>query len=163
MEQKGNNHVDIELIAKAVVAALAPFTPFLIEVTKEGSKKFAEVLAEKGGESAWNKAQALWTKIDMHLRKDKKIKGAVLMLSADPNDKDTQKHLIKALMARLKEDQHLAKELLDLLGDEGAIQEVRADHKSSISNVSQQISGGGKQTIDADNQGRITGVKQIKK
>ncbi len=51
---------DVGQIAATTVTALAPFTPLLLEVGKAGGQKFAEVIAEKGGEAAWNKAQSVW-------------------------------------------------------------------------------------------------------
>ena len=56
-----------QLIAAAITTALAPFTPFLVEIGKAGSKKLVEVINEKGGDAAWNLAQKLWEKIKTHM------------------------------------------------------------------------------------------------
>ena len=55
--------INVGQVAAATVTALAPFTPFLTEIGKTGSKKLAQVIGEKGGEAAWNKAQSIWKKI----------------------------------------------------------------------------------------------------
>lgn len=155
--------MDIELLAAAVTTALAPFTPYLLETSKEVGKKLAEAIGEKGGEAAWKKAQDLWKKIKSHFGDDPKVKGAALMVSAEPNDETSQTLLATTLATRLKVNQKLAQELLDLLGGQNAVQQVLANRKSWVKDVIQQISGSGEQVIKADNNSRIQGVKQIKK
>lgn len=155
--------MEIELLAAAVTTALAPFTPYLLEISKEAGKKLAETIGEEGGEAAWKTAQELWRKIKSHFGEDPKVKGAVLMVSADPNDETSQTLLATTLATRLKENQKLAQELLELLGGQNAIQQVLANRKSWVKDVTQQMNGGGEQTIKADNNSRIQGVKQIKK
>jgi hypothetical protein len=77
---------DIGQIAAATVATLAPFTPFLIEAGKAGGKKLAEVIAEKGGEAAWQKAQALWDKVRVHFGDDPEVQSAATMVATKPED-----------------------------------------------------------------------------
>lgn len=155
--------MDIELIAASVVSTIAPFTPFLVETGKEGAKELAKKIAEKGGEAAWNKAQDLWKRINSRLGNDPKVKGAALMVSAEPNDEDSQKMLTTILIKHLKKNSELAQELFDLLGEQTAIQEVIADQKSKISDVVQQSGTGGNQTVKATRSSQIKGVKQITK
>lgn len=155
--------MDSGLIAASIVNFIAPFTPFLIDSGKEGGKKLLETISEKGGETAWNKAQELWEKLKLHFENDPKVKGAIMMASAEPKDENSQKILTDILTIRLKENPQLAKEFFDLLGGQDAIQKILADRKSSVNDVQQQISGAGRQTIKADRNSRIKGVKQIKK
>jgi hypothetical protein len=155
--------MDIELIAAAVVSTLTPFMPFLLEAGKEGGKKLAEVIGEKGGETSWKKAQELWEKIKSHFGNDPKVKGAALMASAEPANEDLQKMFATVLAVRLKENPNVADELMNLLGGQNAVQQVLANRKSWVKDVLQQISGGGEQTIKADNNSQIQGVRQIKK
>lgn len=154
--------MNIELIAAAVTAALAPFTPFLLEIGKAGRKKLMEVINEKGGDAAWDLAQKLWGKIKTYMSDDADVNGATLLVSAKPEDESRQIMLATALANGLKGNPKLAQELSDLLGGENAVQQVLANRKSWVKDVTQQMSGGGKQTIKADNNSRITGVKQIK-
>ena len=63
----------------------------------------------------------------------------------------------------LKENPALGEELVHLMGGQQAVQQVIANNQSTIKDVSQESSGGGKQTVKADIQSKIQGVKQIKK
>lgn len=155
--------MDFQLIATAVSTFLAPFTPYLIEAGKDMGNKLAELISEKGGEVAWKKAQELWGKIETTLGSDAEVKGAAMMVSAKPENEDKQKMFAEILAARLQENPALAEELTNLIGGQQAIQQVIANRKSTIKDVSQQMSGSGEQTIKADNNSRIQGVKQIKK
>lgn len=155
--------MDFQLIATAVSTFLAPFTPYLIEAGKDVGNKLAELISEKGGEVVWKKAQGLWGEIETTLGSDAEVKGAALMVSAKPESEDKQKMFAEILAARLQENPALAEELTNLIGGQQAIQQVIANRKSTIKDVSQQMSGSGEQTIKADNNSRIQGVKQIKK
>jgi hypothetical protein len=155
--------MEIELLAASIATTLAPFTPYLVEAGKESAKKLAAALVEKGGPAAWKKAQGLWEKIQTHFGDDPKLKGAALMVSAEPADETLQKMLASILSARLNEKPELADELLAFLGGPGAVQKILADHKSAIQDVTQELTGPGEQTIKAERNSRISGVKQIKK
>ncbi|MEJ2653038.1 MAG: hypothetical protein P8173_14940 [Gammaproteobacteria bacterium] len=148
--------MDFAQIASAVATTLAPFTPYLVE----GGKKFAE----KAGESAWVKAQALWDKIKTHFADDDpSVRGAVLMVSADPQNRTLQDQLGQVLAVRLQEKPALAEELVNLLGGMEAVQEVLADRDSLVKDVTQDMSGGGTQTVKASEKSEISGVRQIKR
>jgi hypothetical protein len=155
--------MDIELIAAAVTTALAPFTPFLVEIKKVGSAKLLEVINEKGGDAAWSLAQKLWEKMKSHISENAEVAGATLTLSAKPEDESRQTALAIVLAAYLKENPKLAEELSDLLGGQNAIQHVIANRNSWIKDVTQQMRGNGEQVVRADNKSRITGVIQSKK
>ena len=155
--------MDFQLIATAVTTILAPFTPFLLEAGKNAKKKLAEKLGETSGEVTWQKAQELWKKITSRFGNDQKIKGAALMISAEPENENSQKILADILAIRLKEDPHLADELMGLLGGQSGVQRIVANRKSLIRNVAQQMTGRGEQSVEADNNSRIEGIRQIKK
>ena len=107
---------DIGQTAAAVVTMLAPFTPFLIEVGKAGGKRLAEVMAEKGGEAAWKKAQALWDKLQTRFHDDAEVQVMATVVAVKPEDEARQTLLAEVLGARLQENPALAQELFDLLG-----------------------------------------------
>lgn len=155
--------MDFQLIATAVSTFLAPFTPYLINAGKDVGDKFAKLIIEKGGEAVWKKAQELWGRIEASLGSDPEVKGAAMMVSAKPEDEDRQKMLAEILAARLQQNPALGEELMNMLGGQQTIQQVIADRKSAIKDVTQEISGGGEQIIKADNKSRIQDVKQIKK
>ena len=154
---------DIGQIAAAVVTTLAPFTPFLIEVGKAGGKKLAEVMAEKGGEAAWKKAQALWDKLQARFQDDAEVQGAATVVAVKPEDEARQTLLAEVLGARLQENPALAQELFDLLGGQEAVQQVLAERGSWVEDVTQRMKGGGKQIVQASDDSVIKSVRQIKK
>ncbi|MGA9350312.1 MAG: hypothetical protein WBW48_16130 [Anaerolineae bacterium] len=154
---------DIGQTAAAVVTTLAPFTPFLIEVGKAGGKKLAEVMAEKGGEAAWKKAQALWDKLQTRFHDDPEVQVMATVVAVKPEDEARQTLLAEVLGARLQENPTLAQELFDLLGGQEAVQQVLAERGSWVEDVTQRMKGGGKQIVQASDDSVIKGVQQIKK
>ena len=154
---------DIGQIAAAVVTTLAPFTPFLIEVGKASGKKLAEVVAEKGGEAAWKKAQALWDKLQARFQDDDEVQVMATVLAVKPEDETRQTLLAEVLGARLQENPALAQELFDLLGGQEAVQQVLAERGSWVEDVTQRMKGGGKQIVQASDDSVIKSVRQIKK
>ena len=153
---------DIGQTAAAVAATLAPFTPFLIEVGKAGGKKLAEVVAEKGGEAAWKKAQALWDKLQTRFQDDAEVQSMATVVAAKPEDEARQTMLAEVLGGRLQENPALAQELFDLLGGQEAVQQVLAERGSWVEDVTQRMKGGGKQIVQASDDSVIKGVRQIK-
>ena len=154
--------IDIGQTAAAVAATLAPFTPFLIEVGKAGGKKLAEVVAEKGGEAAWKKAQALWDKLQTRFQDDAEVQSMATVVAVKPEDEARQTMLAEVLGARLQENPALAQELFDLLGGQEAVQQVLAERGSWVEDVTQRMKGGGKQIVQASDDSVIKGVRQIK-
>jgi len=148
--------------ATAIVAALAPFMPFLIELGKAGGKKLVEVIAEKGGEAAWEKAETLWSKLKMRFGDDPEVQSAATMVAAKPEDERRQTTLAEVLVDRLQRDSALAEELLQMVGGQESVQQVLADRSSWVENVTQRMTGGGKQVVKATDDSIITGVQQIK-
>jgi len=145
--------VDITALASAIVTALTPYTPYLIE----GGKKFAG----QAGDVAWKKAQELWGKLVEHFGGDNKFKGKVLSVSAEPENQDEQTLLVKLLVEKLKENPKLADEFFKILGgSEQTVQEVIAERSSWVENIRQEMEGGGKQIIKASDDSVITDVKQ---
>ena len=153
---------DIVQTAAAVVTTLAPFTPFLIEVGKAGGKKLAEVMAEKGGEAAWKKAQALWNKLQTRFHDDDEVQVMAMGVAVKPENQARQTMLAEVLGARLQENPALAQELFDLLGGGEAVQQVLAERGSWVEDVTQRMKGGGGQIVQASDDSVIKGVRQIK-
>lgn len=153
--------VDVSQIAATTVTALAPFTPFLLEIGKAGSLKFTEVIAEKGGEAAWNKAQGLWRKLTAHFGDDPEVTGALTLVAVKPEDESRQTMLAEVLGTRLKAYPEVAEEFFNLLGGQQAVQQVLAERGSWVEEVTQQIAGSsGTQTVAAHENSAIKAVKQ---
>lgn len=154
--------IDIREIVLATTAMIAPFTPFLVEAGKTGGKKLAEVIAEKGGEEVWKKAQLLWRKIKSQFGNNSEVQSAVTLLAAKPDDGNRQAMLAQVLTSHIEENPSLAQEFFDLLGGQESIQLVLADHSTWVEGVTQQLKGTGKQIVQADNNSVIKGVRQTK-
>jgi hypothetical protein len=153
---------EIAQISTAIVTLIAPFTPYLLEVGKATGQKWVETVAEKGGEAAWSRAKMIWEKIHSHVGDDPKVKGAALMVSADPEDSATQTLLVNALATHLNTDPQLMQELLHLLVGSRAVQEALADRQSGVEDVTQEIKGTGTQRVKASEGSIIKGVRQSK-
>ena len=121
-----------------------------------------DMIAAKGGDATWNKAQALWEKIHARFEDDPEVKGAALLVSADPQDMAAQTLLATELGKHLQADPQFAQELVHLMGGEQAIQEVLADRKSWVEEVTQVMKGTGRQAIRASEDSAIKNVRQIK-
>ncbi len=155
--------MDIQLIATAVSTVLAPFTPYLIKAGQGLGNKLADLIAEKGGEAVWQQVEAIWGRIQAAFGEDQEVQSAAMLVSANPEDEARQKMFADILVARLKENPTVGNELMKLMGGQQAVQHVIANRKSTIEDVSQESTGDGEQTIKADNESVIRGVKQIKK
>ena len=155
-------NTEITEIAAAIVTSIAPFTPYLLEAGKAAGQKWAETVAEKGGEAAWSKAKMIWEKIHPHVENDPKVKGAALIVSADPEDASTQTLLVDALATHLNADPQLMLELIHVLGGSQAIQEIGADRQSRREDVTQGLKGSGRQSVKASEDSAIRGVHQSK-
>lgn len=119
-------------------------------------------MSEKECDVAWERAKLLWEKIHAHASEDKKLQGAALIVSADPEDESMQTTFAKALGTQLEADPAFAEELVHLMGGSQAVQEVVADHQSLVENVGQQLKGAGKQSVRASDNSVIRGVQQSK-
>jgi hypothetical protein len=155
--------MDTAQVASAAVAAIAPFMPLLVELAEKGGEKFFRGIADRGGEIAWKVAQEVWNKIKVRLGDDPVVKGASLVLSADPENSQYQALMEQALEKRLEENPKLAKELVEALGGQESVQQILAERSSRIEDASQQMSGVGIQSIQAREKSRIRGVRQVKK
>lgn len=152
--------IDLGNVAAATVSLLAPFTPFLLETGQAVGKKLGEVIVEKGGEKAWQKAQAMWDKLKNRFVEDPEVNSAATLVAAKPDDETRQAMLVEVLTARLNESPTLAQDLLDLLGGQDKLQEILADRGSRIEDVNQQMKDKGKQTVKASDESTIKNIRQ---
>lgn len=155
--------MDYAQIASAAVAWISPFLPYLLNAVKSSGKKFADLLAEKGGEVAWDTAQNMWGKISKQAEKNPELQGATMMVAAKPADQAYQTLLANTLSQQLKSDPALAEELMQLLGGKESVQKVLADDNSLVERVRQDMQGPGKQSIKASKHSTIKGVTQVKR
>ena len=104
--------MDVGLIAKDVVAFLAPALPVLI---KAGEKAVEEVGKKIGGETM-DYAKALWAKLRPKAEAKPALLEAVNDAAAAPKDEDAQAQLRIQLKKLLADDAEFATELKDILG-----------------------------------------------
>ncbi|BAY16433.1 hypothetical protein NIES21_22610 [Anabaenopsis circularis NIES-21] len=99
--------MDIALIVKF----LAPCLPFLLNV----GGKVAEGASQKVGEDVWNKAKAIWGKLQPKVEAKEEAKKAADAAKENPNDEDYQAALRAQLKEILKADTALAEEIAKIL------------------------------------------------
>lgn len=148
--------------AGAVVTFLSPFMPYLKKAGEVAGKKLVEMIAEKGGEAAWQKAQALWGRITGRSSETAEVDSAANLVAAKPGDETYQGVFAKALADYLEKNPDLAKELVELMGGEQSVQEVLAERGSWIEGVRQEMAGAGRQTMKATDNSAIRNATQIK-
>jgi hypothetical protein len=148
-------------IATAITAWLSPFLPYLYELLKTGGNKFIEFIAEKGGESAWTAAQKIWDKINNTPPQNEEVKGAMMIVAANPSNLEYQAILAKALIKQFNKRPSLAKEFVRHFNNNIHFQEILANNKSLVEKVSQNMSGTGRQSIKAINRSTVRNVTQI--
>ena len=124
---------------------LAPFLPFLMNV---GNKVFDGAVA-KAGEDAWDKAKAVWAKLQPKVE----TKPAALEAAADvakaPDDEDLQVALRVQLKKLLEQDELLAQEIARIM------QENTQDNSGD--KVVQNVTGENNQTL-----GSVQGSKVVR-
>ncbi len=104
--------MDISLLVKI----LAPCLPFLMTV----GNKAVEGASQKMGEDAWNKAKALWAKLQPKVKAKEAAKEASGDVAQNPEDEDSQAALRVQLKKILSADPELAAEIAQILQSESA-------------------------------------------
>lgn len=99
--------MDIALIVKF----LAPCLPFLLNA----GGKVAEGAAQKLGEDVWNKAKAVWGKLQPKVEAKEAAKEAATDVAQSPDDEDLQASLRVQLKKILDADTALAEEIAKIL------------------------------------------------
>lgn len=157
--------IDFGQIGLAVATALAPFMPFLIGLSKAAGQKFADTIAEKGGEAAWQKAQTLWGKLKTHLGDDQAMTSAATLVASSPENDSLNMILAAEVGKRLKDKPELANEIAGLLGGPQAIakQLQIAEREGLVQGVNQLIEGTDTHAIQialARTKGRVINARQ---
>ncbi|WP_414579521.1 hypothetical protein [Anabaena sp. CCY 9402-a] len=99
--------MDIALIIKF----LAPCLPFLLAT----GGKVAEGASQKVGEDVWNKAKAIWGKLQPKVEAKEEAKKAAAAAMQNPGDEDYQAALRAQLKDILKSETALAQEIAKIL------------------------------------------------
>ena len=145
----------------AVVAALSPFMPFLVDTAKASGTKLAEAMAEHGGAAAWKRAVAVWGALRTEVGDPADIKGAALMLSADVDSEEYRRTFATVLSRHLESRPEAAERLAGALRGEPSLQTVVARSRSQVNGVEQLAAGdGGIQRVEAIDGSAVTRVRQ---
>lgn len=147
-------------IATAVVATLTPFLPYLINSGETIGEKLLEVIAERGGEAAWQRAQTVWQKIAARFRSEPEFEKTAELVAINPVELQFQKLLGNQLAKRLAEHPELIVELEELLGGPQGIQQVIAGQEAIIEDITQTMSHAGQQTVQGGERAEIRRVSQ---
>jgi hypothetical protein len=110
----GGFAMDVTLLANNLVAALAPFLPFLLRLGQDA----AEGAGRSLGTEAWEHAKALWERLGGRLQERPGALAAAQDAAEAPDDDDARAAFRLQLRKLLADDARLASELRRLL-DEG--------------------------------------------
>ncbi|MGB8699775.1 MAG: CHAT domain-containing protein [Thermosynechococcaceae cyanobacterium] len=130
----------------ALTAFISPFLPHLLKTGNKVDEKFAETGVQKFGESAWAKAQAIWTQLRPKLEGKEAAKEAAMDVADHPEDRELQIALRVQLKKLLDQDEALWNVIAQILQADGPaipprteiIQTVTGDRNQVIG----QVSGG---------------------
>jgi hypothetical protein len=150
-------------IATATITALAPYLPILLHGIQKAGEKFGDTLASKAGEAAAAKIPKLWGKIKDRFAQHPQLEHAAALVATQPDDSSYQTVFAKALAVYLQQEPQLAQDLLELLGGESAVQKVAADHSSLVEEVTQDMQGTGRQTVEATDNSVVRGIRQTQR
>lgn len=134
--------MDIALLT----AFLAPFLPALMKLGEKASEK----VAEKFGEDAWNKAKALWSKLQPEVETKSDVKIAAEQVAAKPDNKSRQAVLQEELETLLNENSDLARAIAQLL-------QADAPNGTPGTQIIQTVTGNQNQVIGQVSGGQVFG------
>lgn len=113
--------MDIATLAQALVALLTPVLPLLMKA----GEKSVEEMGKKVGESAWNFAKKIWSRLTPKINANSSAKEAINDCVKNPKDDDYIAVFRVQLKKILKSDPSLAQELISQLDDiERATREI---------------------------------------
>lgn len=127
--------MDIFTLTQALVALLSPLLPFLI---KAGEKSVEEI-GKKIGESAWNLAKRVWSRLAPKINTNPAAKEAVSDLINNPKDDDYLATFRVQVRKILESNPDLAKELYSQINN---INHAVRDINIGNININGNVSGG---------------------
>jgi hypothetical protein len=99
-------------------AFISPFLPYLTQLGKKATDKAVESAAGKFGEAGWQKAQAIWLKLNPKVEVKPAALEAVTDAIDNPDDAAYQTVLQVQLKKLLDRDPDLAKDIEQILAEE---------------------------------------------
>ncbi|HYR11270.1 MAG TPA: hypothetical protein VEQ60_26045 [Longimicrobium sp.] len=152
---------EIIAIAGGVATVLRPFMPYLVDLGQSVGKKLEDVIAEHGGDTAWELAKSVWGKVQGRFGADPRVKNAAEGAALEPDDKRAEEKLAEVLARKLESDPSAAEELEALLGGQRGVMQAIAGNQGLISNLRQTMEGVvGDMTMKVGDGGKIIGGEQ---
>jgi hypothetical protein len=149
MHKEAKMQIDIAQLAVVMTTALAPFLPFLVDVSKRGTEEFIKVIAAKGGQAAWEEVETIWRGLQARLGEDSEVEGAAKLLAAKPNDETRQRMLADVLASKLQLHPELVEEFTIALSGPARVQQIVAHKGAWVEQVRFRMKGEGQQKIEA--------------
>ncbi|MBE9207567.1 hypothetical protein IQ244_13755 [Nostoc sp. LEGE 06077] len=113
---------------------LTPFLPYLLKAGEKATEEAGKKFGEGFGANAWEKAKALWNKLQPKVETKPMAKCAAEELANSPNDEDAKETLQKQLKKLFDEDKNLAAEIARLMQEDSeAISKVVNTFNQTIS------------------------------
>lgn len=114
----------MELNLLELTRYIAPFLPFLMNI----GNKAVEGIATKLGENSFEKAKAIWAKLQPKIQQKEAALEAATDLATSPNDHRLQEVLCWQLKKLLEKDETLKKEIAQIM----QMQDVQEAGSNSI-------------------------------
>ncbi|MDJ0708714.1 MAG: hypothetical protein QNJ46_36085 [Leptolyngbyaceae cyanobacterium MO_188.B28] len=129
-----------------LTAFITPFLPFLLKLGEGAVEAATESAANKFGEAAWQKSQAVWKALRPKVQAKESAKEAATDVANNPEDEDFQAALRVQLKKLLADDEALADSIAQILEEASAdgvpgtqiVQNVTGKQNQAIG----QVSGG---------------------
>jgi hypothetical protein len=151
--------IDFVSLSVGVVSLLSPYLPQLISLGKSVGEKIGDAVVDKGTDAVGSQVKKLWGRISGFFKDDLEVTSAATMVAAAPQDSTRQQLLSQILAERLKEHPELAKELLEMLGGQKRLMQIKAGNEAIIRDISQRMKGAGTQSIEAGDKATIERVE----
>ncbi|MBD2524091.1 hypothetical protein [Nostoc sp. FACHB-133] len=130
---------------------LTPFLPYLLKAGEKAAEEAGKKLGEGFGANAWEKAKALWTKLQPKVEAEPMAEGAAKKLAKSPDNQKAKASLQEELKNFLDEDKNLAAEIARLMQEDSeVISKVVNTFNLTMSgndNVAQNFAGDGNKVI----------------
>lgn len=131
--------MDIAIIA----SFLAPFLPHLMKLSGQVAEKLTEIISEKAGEAAWEKAQKIWERLSPTLEENEDLKVAASQVATKPDSTARQAVFQEELESLLKDNPKLARAIAQIMQEDAPdgtpgtqiVQTITGDENQTIGQV----------------------------
>ncbi len=135
---------------KTLTAFLTPFLPFLLKLGADSTETMTKSASSKFGETAWQKAQAVWTALSPKINEKETVKEAVTDVANNLEDEDYQAALRVQLKKLLANDVALVNQLTKIFQSDSS-------NNTPTTQITQTVTGNQNQTIGQISGGQIFG------